>query len=534
MDGTRELIATIGAMQTFVSVAKELFKPLKNKTYTSAIEFILDILHLLGVNERELLDELIEILIGKGFNVNSFVDAQGEKLDGITDSAFLQKLEGELKNILGTILAEVLSCTIHPYVPDDFVENGIRIPISFLDPQNMLATCPSSRYGKYLYGDIPSDATPAALSGCTDLNAVIWYSIFKDDATWCGDTKSVEMFTLENQSYENLKIKLKDQYRGSTLSNFNKDYLSTIHLLYPRSIIVSLIDELLNGVTNLDVNLNLVTLITDGQVDNIIKNVIEQDDAEINDCYFTFSNRDWDEMIKNMELRRYNAIQYNDDSVPALSVDTISILDSLDAVSSAATRYDQITQLKKTFTDVLVPARIDPSISTRLDFSANIDPHFLDNLIKALLRPIIKSLFSPKVMALLMINYEAAGLIDLQEIVNNPQGALKKLLQMIMAKMLGFVVRFALKVKDMLVAKLLDILYDHLMPLLLSYSIRRTLEQVTYYLALLDQARKCIAGINFDFGRGQYASLLNGKRELDNVTYADIVPQAVVQEQSIC
>ena len=46
--------------------------------------------------------------------------------------------------------------------------------------------------------------------------------------------------------------------------------------------------------------------IIQGKIQEIIKKAVVMDDLQVSDCYFSFSNEEYNRMLKNSELNRYN------------------------------------------------------------------------------------------------------------------------------------------------------------------------------------------------------------------------------------
>lgn len=524
----QEAIAAIGAMQTIVkNFPISLLSALNPKKYDSALEFIIDVLSSIGITTKDIIEYILTYAIIPNFNVDK-LQKLDEYYDADLNSPFISGLEDVLKSTIAFTLSELLSCSIRPIIPDRFIENeygtgGIDISIASCDPTNLLETCPTSRVGKYLYSDVYSDTTPNDLDKCKDLNAVMWYSVYKDDVTWSGTTQDKKIFTLHNTTTCNsFKLSIDKSYQNATLFKFNKDYLDNVKLLSPKVIITGLYDELVNGLPMAGVSYRLSNEFSDAVLGNVIRNTIRNDDLEINDCYYSFSNTDWDDLIEEYELRKYNAKRLNSETAGAIEIDKEAVIKSLEDASNAEIVPDQTTTIERTFDEISATPTKDASLTMSDGIELAYNNNWLYELLIGMIRPIVKSVLSPKIMVLLLINYDAAGVIKIDDITKID---LQTILDLIRKKLLGIIKRIVIAIKDAIVRLLMDLLIEKIMPLIIRVTSLKLLEKLQHYLEILQQALECVRL----FGIGT-----NVLTEIDNVTYADIIPEKITPKQSIC
>lgn len=176
---TGKIIGTINAMQTLIENFPMWLFSWSNAERMSPIDFVVKVLHQLGVNDYLLIDEIIKML----FNSPYAVEKLSSGLSAITfdeQSEFLVGVENEVKTIILNMLSMILSCSIIPEIPEEYLDNnpdGMKsIPIASIDTSNLLTICPTTEIGKNFY-KVSEDMTPNTLYKSEDLNAVLWYVI---------------------------------------------------------------------------------------------------------------------------------------------------------------------------------------------------------------------------------------------------------------------------------------------------------------------------------------------------------------------
>lgn len=527
------LLASIGAIQTLVeNFPMGLLSALKVKTYSSSLEFLLDALRTLGVNDKEIITFILEDLIGvNDLDIQTLEDM--DELDAnFQNNAFIQGLESAIKFLIAEILANIISCSVWPKVPEEAIKNGIDLPLSVLDPIGLLNTCPTSENGMKKYTGIVGETIPADLSGATDMNAFIWYCI---NMLSPGDTPldwKTDICAFQNRGYKKVKLKIDNYFNGRTLFEFNKKYLDSITIFSPRVIILNIIDELLNGLPNVEVNVGIEEIYNEAVFKKMIDTVVSNDDMEVEDCYYTFSNDDWNQMIEDAELRKYNARKYGSASNTANVIDKEAVMEKLNQASSAATLHDKIELVTDAMTEAAKTVEYnqlveEASYETKLKFDFEYNSAWLYNILSSIIRPIVKAAMTPKVMALILVNYEIAGTLNLSEI--NTNSPIEAILSFVKQKMLGLFGALIKKIKDMIVKAVLDFFNKKIAPLITKYVTAKLLEQLENYLDLLRQAMECISLFGFPYLLG------NGvKTDLDEVNYADITPTKNNPNKVVC
>ena len=524
-----DILAAIGAIQTLIeNFPMGILSSLKVKTYSSSLDFLIDALRTLGVNDKEVITFVLENIVGVNNLDYSGIDEFDNKFK---DNAFIQGLESSVKFLLSEILANIISCSVWPKVPSEAIEEGYDLPLSILDPTNILTYCPTSDNGRKKYIGITPPMTPYDLATkSTDMNAFIWHGINMlspmDTSDWKGknidDENRNTICTLQNKGYKKIRFKIGDDFSGKTLFEFNKKYLDNITIFSSKLILTNIIEELLNGLPNIEVNRGFDEIYNEAVFQKMIDTIVSNDDMEVDDCYYTFSNEDWNKMLEDAELKKYNAKKYGDKANTANVINKEAINNALNQVSSEATLHDRIEVIGNAIYDAAKTNTIEydllsqeASIEKNLELDYEVNSAWLYNILSTIIRPIVKAAMTPKVMALILMNYEIAGSLNLSEI--NMNSSIEAVLSFVKQKMLGLFAALVKRIKDSIIKAVLDLFKAKIEPLIAKYTAAKLLEQLENYLDLLRQAMECVTIFGLPY------LLSNGiETGIDEVNYADI------------
>lgn len=298
---------------------------------------------------------------------------------------------------------------------------------------------------------------------------------------------------------------------NKTIFEFNHDFLMSLKLLDAKTYLCQMVSSLL-GIGNLSFNFSITrdSAEIEETVDAIIEKVINLDDTEIEDCYYTFSNEEYDQMLQNALMKRKQA-QYN-------TVLSSELIDSIKQIEkSEATFEESKTVISNVLTQLSKEAESGNNVPNGWKF--NYDFQF--ELIRILVYPLIRPLFSPKVMTLILINLEVMG---------NPLKLGEKIITFNDVKpyFMGIITNIVVQIKDMINEMLYSWVLEKLTPLLTLFTLRLLMEQIEMYKQLVeDLLTACsFSGFSLDFNR-------NKKRVgIDNVDYADIDPELEKMKQT--
>ena len=300
-----------------------------------------------------------------------------------------------------------------------------------------------------------------------------------------------------------------------TIYKFNADYLRSIKIFNWKTIIMNLLYEL-NGISpipDIQFNLSLSDEIIDARLSTLILDTITADDKEVDDSYYSFSNEDYAEALKRMEIRKYGAKPYITASSTAIQNDPATPLDVMNSVSTAATLNEIQTTITRGVYSVAGTSGSTGITKTTLSASLAIESNFIYELLFAIVKPFVRALLSPQIMLLFCINLDVMGLVNLDDIGKKDMDLVS---DFIFRKLSAIIKKLIIQIKDAIVLYLLEIVKKEIKKLIDEIIILMLLEQLNDYIRLLNQIMECIRM----FGIGK---TITG---IDEVNYADIIPEA--------
>lgn len=302
---------------------------------------------------------------------------------------------------------------------------------------------------------------------------------------------------------------------NASVYKFTWEYLINIQILHPRLLLVGLCEYLLGfsfSTVRTALNSNITKKIIEAKLSSAIKNVIEANDMEVEDCYTEFSNDEVNEMLEEMLLSRYSATTYNGESSPIRTHDIDSYLSALNEATNGAstTQAGNITQINRLVTEVMADPGTEASINYGLQTS--IDSTLLEKLLWGLTMPIVQSLFTPQVMLIMAINFELLGITRIDQFLSADFGII---LNFLMNKIMGLIKSIVLYIKDKIVEILIAFFNTTILPFLIKYKTLLFLERLNYWLEILASALASIP--RFKIEREKIVA------NIDEVNYADIV-----------
>ena len=304
-----------------------------------------------------------------------------------------------------------------------------------------------------------------------------------------------------------------------TIYKFNADYIRSIKIFNWKTIIMNLLYEL-NGISpipDIKFNLSLSDEIIDAKLSTLILNTIMADDMEVDDSYYSFSNEDYSEALKRMEIKKYGAKSYITAGSTAIQNDPEAPLDAMNSVSTAAS-LNEITQtLTREVYSVAGTSGSTGITKTTLSVELGLESNFLYELLFAIVRPFVRAILSPQIMLLFCVNLDVMGLINLNEL---GRGDYDLVSDFIFRKLAGIIKQLIKQIKNAIVLYLLDLVKKEIKKLVDEVIILILLEQLNDYIRLLNQIMECLR--KFSIG-----ITVSG---IDEVNYADIIPEKNVPD----
>lgn len=314
------------------------------------------------------------------------------------------------------------------------------------------------------------------------------------------------------------KVNLSDNlsmYYNSTIFEFNYDYIMSLKLFDSKTIVAHVINSLFDftrkSVSSVfNSKYSFEEEVIAGMVGKIVTKVMEDGDTKINDCFFTFSNDEYDKLLTETENRKKDGHQFGE-LIGNFSEEEINeINNSINNISSASSIVEQQDIIKNLFNGVseATSAKNGEVLSTdKFIFGGNI---VLD-LIKQSVTQIVLQVLSPKVMLLYALNSYFMGDVsdgDFSKI--NVEGLLKGLQNLIidMVKLvLELIVKELLRELLLKIKDLLNAAYKKIIK-----------ERLDYYIEIIKGLISLIEMFYNSFAGGD-----NPNSVIDNVNYADIV-----------
>ena len=336
-----------------------------------------------------------------------------------------------------------------------------------------------------------------------------------DEKDASGNVKTI-IYTFDNDEDASIRIDVKsgkvtvgkkirkyliECYKGLTVYEFNYDYVMGMKLFDAKVMATTLLDTLVN--TRLGLNLNLTHQHQDAtdEIKEIIKNIINSDDSTVEDCYFTFDNRKYDELLRKSEQRR--ARQHN-------FGETTNVSGSFDNVAEILGEYDAEATLEgksEILSRAITQATVNITEGLEESDKYGVEFGFVFDLIENLVFALVNAVLTPKVLMLLEVNRQLMG-------GNWKMFTIKDLL----AAMRSIIISLVMEVRDLVIQELLKFIRKELMPLkeMMLSAIAR--ERIENYTDAINEIIKNCPFLWFSLGGGA----ADQETRLDTVDYADI------------
>ena len=583
-----QLLGKINAARTLVAnFPMSILDMYAGRKWNSIFDYILEIAAALSVSPKVIVQYLIKELYNVIIPIRDGVFEQVGNADynGET-SAFICKLEDAVKTIIMNILTGIFSCSAIPKIPKydlDVNQNsgesnwGLSIPVELIDYFCMLDVYPLSDMGRNFYSIDSNDNIRGAnqLYKSKDMNAFLWYvthrgynhtqvernkmvwdsrrpadekhGVTRNDEQWeewlnskeepdgflemSGDDNDTihPILQLGNGDTSTLYVSFPQQTfvdeegKRKNLYQFNKEYLDSIRIFNPKVILTYMLETLFGFRLNADIQWGNDLL--SKKIEAIVRHEIDNmDDMEVNDCYYTFSNEEYDDMLNETIRRKYQAKQYGTDKNPYAKIDVNGIISQLDAINDSATPSSDRTKMIEKLVDNVTVTPSSEKYGTATQLVIDWNGSWWKEMLVAFIMPIVKSVLTPQVMLLFIINFKELGLINLKDIKNTDD-----VLSFLIQKMLGIIVSLTRYVKDMFINMILDFVKEKLLPLIIQVKILRIKEIMEAWLLLLAEAMNAFLTLRNTFGAKK---IIQG---IDDVDYADITPvESVPQSGNSC
>lgn len=304
---------------------------------------------------------------------------------------------------------------------------------------------------------------------------------------------------------------------NKTLFEFNYDYIFSLKLLETKTLVANIIHSVLGLSTSVTANYSIQERVVAAKVQSIVKKIIQTDDTEVSDCYYTFDNDEYDKLLEESIKKHKGTYAYNNQN---LQFDYSSIIDSINDIDNSATLQEQINNISNVFSQIsAIPAQ-NGSIESKDQFTFGLN--IIMEIIEQTITQIVMQVLSPKVAILFQINQYVMGDIDPESQVWNSgwENFLKNFENVI--------VETIKQIKEIILQQLLALVIEKLTPMLSLFVSKLLLETINDYVVLLKQLVN-MCGLGWFSGSGTKNVLA-----IDNVNYADIVPTQVAPKNDDC
>lgn len=313
-------------------------------------------------------------------------------------------------------------------------------------------------------------------------------------------------------------------YYKRTLIEFNVDYISSLKLFDSKVVTAQVIDAL-TGCLSIDLNLSINELLVKNVVRQSIEKVIKDDSATVSDCFFAFSDDEYNRLLKKAELNYRGFYSADGETNGTAKIDALNILANMDSLNSNSSKREIQSTIERALTEIgysLEKTTVMPDDSNGIVFggdmymNTNIQFNFIEKILNSLVYSIVNSLISPKVYLLLAVNLETLG-----------QSSNLTILE-ILDHYTNMIIELINQIKDILLKSLLEWVAKEIKKLLDVVKEKLILERIQNYRELLN---RCIAAYKL---YSQMFKRKNQEWDVDNVDFADIENSAVdvVQEDN--
>lgn len=299
-------------------------------------------------------------------------------------------------------------------------------------------------------------------------------------------------------------------YYRKTLIEFNYDYITSLKLFDSKVVAAQLLDQL-TGLLNIDLSISYARQLIKNETLKMVQDIVESDDSVVSDCFFTFSNSDYDAMLQKAELTRSGFFTLNGEENSSVIIDPATILNSLNEINPDSTQQEIQSVIEGSLTEISgTISSVDYEEKGTVNFGVRMN--FIENLMNHLACVITLSVLSPKVYLLILINLKTLG----RETNFNLQDFIAMFKQLIAALIRA--------VRDALIQYLVDELMKLLADLASSVAAKLTIEQAAYYARLIKRLIDCF--------RKRDGNVLDW--QMDEVNHADIIQEEEQPKNAEC
>lgn len=345
----------------------------------------------------------------------------------------------------------------------------------------------------------------------------------------------------EELNIETLSSILTECYAGNTVYEFNYDYIVSLKLFDAQEIAIGIVDALMNvnipnpfkkshNISNNNDSIsNTDQVRIDAYVDKLVEKMINTEDGEFTDCFYSFSNKDYEAMEQEVADKIINSTLVNDNGSESIN----EIYDIIDSYNTDATLNEKVETISLAltkaanacgFTDGGEGNAINQQYIDNSSRFASVSgdkssiQNFINQAIKFLTSSIVNAMLTPKVLMLMQVNRMMMGTyampvrqkLSVEDLLNGLSDLLKGVIR---------------EIVNTIQKELLRLILERLSEMTASFIKKLGLEYAMKWVLLLKQLLSCFKQSKNNMnGSGlygnQYASTINNI--IDDVDYADI------------
>lgn len=264
---------------------------------------------------------------------------------------------------------------------------------------------------------------------------------------------------------------------------FNTDYVMSMKFFDSKVLATQLLDAL-TGCMSIDVSMSMEASLVRQEVERMVRDVVETDKAVVNDCFFSFSNEQYDDMLRRAEQMRAGVYTPPSGDTTGATLDMEALSNALNGISSAATREEAIVAFEDAMNTVIdnVCGFRDETATSNFDFNYKAEFKFIENLLNNLAYVITLCVISPKLYLAILINLRIMG--------QDPGFDLTKFITSF-SKLITDIIR---GIRDFIMRRITEYIMSLVSGLSIELAARLTLEQYMYYRRMLERCLACVNG----------------------------------------
>lgn len=248
-----------------------------------------------------------------------------------------------------------------------------------------------------------------------------YFKIVKDDGgkklLECPDYKNIILCEFLERDFPNsnvLKIKISSSTYGknkngkksnSTIMEFNSDFINSFTIFDKETFLGRIVAEMTNSLP-IELNLTIDNIINRDKINYYVNRILENEETTISDCFYTFSNNEYEDLIDKAEKKYAGLIEQGNDTYVEYDEEALKNITKIRDENSTL-QENQMT-INKTFSQI--EARTNKNNEqTTFTFSVW---ETINKLFTSIGVIVMESILSPKIQILLAINKYVSGGYD--------------------------------------------------------------------------------------------------------------------------